>query len=76
MNRRGFLGSLIALAVAPFAPTPVAPPIYGLQALIDSGPGPMMIDRATFKFWRNQSVGGAVGADLIDCLRDLHDTCR
>lgn len=75
MNRRGFLGSLLALVVAPFAPTPVAPPIYGLQALIDSGPGLMMISTATFKFWRNQPADLTEPA-LRQAMRDIYDSCR
>jgi len=74
MNRRGFLGSLIALAVAPFAPKPTVID-YELAATPTVGTYGA-IERSTYSFWRNQSVGGAVGADLIDTLRDLHDTCR
>jgi hypothetical protein len=62
MDRRGFLKLLLASAVAEavdvekllWVPKPIITVPSNYESAIEG------INRATFKFWRNQQVGGAV----------------
>lgn len=78
IGRRGFLASLVAPYVARFIPARVP---TAMELLVASGPGPMMIDRATFKFWRNQTAIAAYhypmnAAAMREVMHKVYRECR
>ncbi len=74
MKRREFLGSLVALVVAPFVPTP-APLVLDAYASLPMSTIGMYdgIERSTYSFWRNQGT-----ADLTHLkaeMREIYNRC-
>jgi len=80
MNRRGFLGSLIALAVAPFAPKPAATSIIGIDWGVEPSQAVIgtygAIERASFSWWRNYPPADWENPALRQALHDAYDSCR
>jgi hypothetical protein len=67
LTRRGFLGTLAALAASRVAPVPVAAaPVPGTWAAVE---------RATFPAWRAH-VPASSGALTPEAMRHLFDSCR
>lgn len=77
LSARAIVGAAIAPQIIDAAQALIAPPLTGLRAVIADAPSGIVygIDRATFKFWRNQQIGATALDGDVEAFRRIFNEC-